>query len=72
MGQFIASVTVNGNEIRLVTKDNGYFIYWGEEGKARAVKELLTPTGKKPSQENAHKQFLEAVEATRHLKFSKL
>jgi hypothetical protein len=72
MEQFLASAVVNGNEIRLVIRDNGYFIYWGEEGKARAVKELTTPTGKKPSQENAHKQFLEAVEATRHLKFSKL
>lgn len=72
MEQFLASAIVNGNEIRLVEKQDRYFIYWGEVDKPKAVKELLTPTGKKPSQENAHKQFLEAVEATRHLKFSKL
>ena len=72
MEQFLASAIVNGNEIRLVEKQDRYFIYLGEVDKPKAVKELLTPTGKKPSQENAHKQFLEAVEATRHLKFSKL
>lgn len=72
MKQFIASTIVNGNEVRLVKEHGGYFIYWGEEGKARARQELLTPTGRKPSQNSAHKKFLEAVESTRYLKFSKL
>jgi hypothetical protein len=38
----------------------------------KAVQELLTPTGRKPSQSSAHKQFLEAVEAAQYLKFSRL
>lgn len=72
MKQFLASTIVNGNEIRLVKENSGYFIHWGEEGKAKAIQELLTPKGRKPSQNTAHKKFLEAVQSTRYLKFSKL
>ena len=72
MKQFLASTVVNGNEVRLVKENNGYFIYWGEEGRAKAKQELLTPSGRKPCQTTAHKKFLEAVESTRYLKFSKL
>jgi uracil DNA glycosylase len=72
MEQFLASAIVNGNEIRLVEKQDRYFIYWGEVDKPKAVKELLTLKGKKPSPVSAHKQFLEAIEATKHLKFSRL
>ena len=72
MKQFLASTIVNGNEVRLIKENGGYFIYWGEEGKAKAIQELLTPKGRKPSQSSAHKKFLEAVESTRYLKFSKL
>lgn len=72
MKQFLASTVVNGNEVRLVKENSGYFIHWGEQGKAKAIQELLTPTGRKPSQTSAHKKFLEAVESTRYLKFSKL
>ena len=70
--QFLASTVINGNEIRLVKENSGYFIHWGEEDKPKARQELLTPTGKKPSQSSAHKQFLKAVESTKYLKFSKL
>lgn len=72
MKQFLASTIVNGNEIKLVKENNGYFIHWGEENKTKAIKEILTPSGRKPSQNTAHKKFLEAVESTRYLKFSKL
>jgi hypothetical protein len=72
MKQFLASAIVNGNEIRLIKERNGYFIHWGEEGKVKAIQELLTPKGRKPSQNSAHRQFLEAVQATKILKFSKL
>jgi hypothetical protein len=72
MKQFLASAIVNGNEIRLIKERNGYFIYWGEEGKVKAVKELLTPKGRKPSQNSAHKKFFEAIKALQYLKFSKL
>lgn len=72
MKQFLASTIVNGNEIKLVKENGGYFIHWGEHDKTKAIKELLTPSGKKPSQSSAHKKFLEAVKATQYLKFSKL
>jgi hypothetical protein len=63
---------VNGNEIAFVKDKEHYFIHWGEQGKPKAIKKITTPTGKIPSQNSAHKQFLEAVEATRTLKFSRL
>jgi hypothetical protein len=72
INEYLASAIVNGNEIRLVTRDNRYFIHWGEAGMIKAVQELLTPTGRKPSQSSAHKKFLEAIEASRYLKFSRL
>ena len=72
MKQFLASTIVNGNEVKLVKENNKYFIQWGEENKLKAVQELLTPKGRKPSQASAHKKFLEACEATQYLKFSKL
>ena len=72
INEYLASAIVNGNEVRLVTRDNRYFIHWGEEGMIKAVQEILTPTGKKPSQNSAHKKFLEAVEASQYLKFSRL
>lgn len=72
MKQFLASAVVSGNEIRLVKKDSRYFIHWGEENKLKAEQELLTPKGRRPSQKSVHKKFLEAVESTRYLKFSKL
>lgn len=72
MKQFLASAIVNGNEIKLVKEHNGYFIHWGEQGNVKTVKEILTPTGRKPSQSTAHKRFLEAVEASKYLTFSKV
>ena len=72
VSEYIATAIVNGNEVRLVKGDKRYFIHWGEAGKIKAVQELLTPKGRKPSQSSAHKQFLKAVEATQYLKFSKL
>ena len=68
----LVTVTVNGNEIALVKDRENYYIYWGEQGKPKASKKITTPTGKIPSQNSAHKQFLEAVEATKVLKFSRL
>lgn len=72
INEYLASAIVNGNEVRLVTRDKRYFIHWGEEGMIKAVQELLTPTGRKPSQNSAHKKFLEAIEASRYLTFSRL
>ena len=72
INEYLASAIVNGNEVRLVTRDSRYFIHWGEAGMIKAVQELLTPTGRKPSQNSAHKKFLEAVEASQYLTFSRL
>jgi hypothetical protein len=72
VNEFLASAVVNGNEVRLVTRDNRYFIHWGEQDRVKAEQELTTPTGRKPSQPSAHKQFLKAVDSTRYLKFSRL
>ena len=72
ISEYIASAIVNGNEVELITRDNRYFIHWGEAGKIKGVQELLTPKGRKPSQNSAHKKFLEAIEAAQYLKFSKL
>jgi hypothetical protein len=73
MKQFIASATVNDNEVKLIEEDQGYFIYWGEPlDQYQSKTELLTPTGKKPSQSSAYKKFMQAVKAAQYLKFSKL
>ena len=72
MRKTLLTVTVNGNEIAFIKDQGHYFIHWGDRGKPRAVKKITTPTGRKPSQKSAHKQFLEAVKATKILKFSRL
>jgi len=72
INEYLASAIVNGNEVRLVTRNKRYFIHWGEEDRIKAVQELTTPSGRKPCQATAHKKFLEAVEATQYLKFSRL
>jgi len=72
MKKTLLTVTVNGNEIAFVKDQGHYFIHWGEEDRVKAVQELTTPSGRKPCQATAHKKFLEAVEATRYLKFSRL
>ena len=69
----IAKATINDNEVSLVQEHDGYFIYWGEPlDQYQSKTELLTPKGRRPSQNSAHKKFLEAVESTQYLKFSRL
>jgi len=73
MKQFIASATVNDNEVRLIEEDQGYFIYWGEPlDQYQSKTELLTPSGRRPSQSSAYKKFMQAVKAAQYLKFSRL
>lgn len=72
INEYLASSVVNGNEVRLVTRNGRYFIHWGEQGKIKAVQELLTPTGRIPTQSSAHKKFLQACKAAQYLKFSRL
>ena len=72
MVKILLTVTVNGNEIAFVKDGADYYIQWGEQGKPKAKKKITTPTGRRPSKNSAHKQFMEAVEATKTLKFSRL
>ncbi len=72
INEYLASSVVNGNEVRLVTRNGRYFIHWGEQGKIKAVQELLTPTGRIPTQSSAHKKFIQACKAAEYLKFSRL
>ena len=71
--KFLAQSTVEDKKIILVQdlQTKKYFIYWGNtEHPSRT--EITTPSGRKPSFNQVHKQFLEAVKATQYLKFSKL
>jgi hypothetical protein len=31
INEYLASAIVNGNEVRLVTRDKRYFIHWGKK-----------------------------------------
>lgn len=77
--QFLISTIVNGNEVKLyktLTWDRGsrysYFIHWGEANTQMSKQELLTPSGRIPSEGGAIKQFLKAAKAAQYLKFEKL
>ena len=70
--EYLASVIVNNNEVRLVKKNGRYFIHWGEANKIKDEQELTTPKGRRPSLNQVHKKFLEACKAAEYIKFSKL
>ena len=73
MKHYIATATVNNNEVKLVKEDKGYFVYWGVPlGTQQSKTELLTPSGRVPTQSSACKKFLQLVEAAQYLKFEKL
>jgi hypothetical protein len=73
MRKVVATVQVNGNEVYLVKEGNKYLIYWGEaKQEGKAATEILTPSGRKPSESSAHKKFLQACKAAQYLKFSRL
>ena len=70
---FIASKTVNGNEVQLIKQSDWYYINWGkasQDGKTRT--KLQTPSGRRLSLNQVYKQFLEACKAAEYIKFSKL
>jgi hypothetical protein len=72
INEFLASAIVNGNEVRLITRDNRYFIHWGKEGRIKTEQELLTLEGNPAQESEAIKQFLKAIEAAQYLTFSRL
>jgi predicted transcriptional regulator len=70
---FIASKTVNGNEVQLIRESGWHYINWGEasqKGKTRTRIETLK--GRKPSINQVNKRFLEACKAAEYIKFSRL
>jgi hypothetical protein len=70
---FIASRTVNGNEVQLIKQSNWYYINWGEASQdGKTTTKLQTPSGRRLSLNQVHKQFLEACKAAEYIKFSKL
>jgi hypothetical protein len=70
---FIASKTVNGNEVQLIKQSGWYYINWGEVTKdGKTTTKLQTPSGRRLSLNQVYKQFLEACKAAEYIKFSKL
>jgi hypothetical protein len=70
---FVASKTVNGNEVQLIKESGWHYINWGEASqKGKSKTRIETPTGRKPSLNQVHKKFLEACKAAEYIKFSKL
>lgn len=76
--QFLVSTIVNGNEVKLYRELDwtqnqrySYYIHWGNVNDPKTKQRLETPSGRKPSEGGAIKQFFKAVEAAKHLTFSK-
>lgn len=73
--EFLVSSEVNGNKVCLFRTYRGnskysYAIHWGDSPQTKT--HLYTPGGNRPSGGGAIRQFFQAVEAAKHLTFSKL
>ena len=68
MVKLISVVKVNGNQLVLTKKSGEYYIQIGEEDEvAMRYKPLKTPGGRRVTDKNAAKYFLQAVEAAKQL-----
>jgi len=72
--EFLASSEVNGNKVCLFrtyrgNNKYGYAIHWGQEPQSRT--EMLTPKGNRRNLGGSIKEFFQAVEAAKHVTFSK-
>lgn len=68
MIQGLAVVKVNGNQLVLSKKDGEYCIQIGREDEVvMRYKPLKTPGGRRVTDKNAAKYFLQAVEAAKQL-----
>jgi hypothetical protein len=68
MIQGLAVVKVNGNQLILSKKSGEYYIQIGhEDDVVMRYKPLKTPGGRRVTDSNAHKYFLQAVEAAKTL-----
>ena len=66
MIQLLSVVKVNGNQLVLTKKSGEYCIQIGREDEVvMRYKPLKTPGGRKVTDKNAHKYFLQAVEAAK-------
>lgn len=80
--EFLAKADVEDNTLILVKDPNPgyrqkptYFVYWGNTDsnlEQAGREEIRTPTGRKVSQKTAIRKFLQMVEASKYLTFSKL
>lgn len=69
MVKLISVVKVNGNQLVLTKKSGEYYIQIGEEDEVAMLREpLKTPGGRRVTDKNAHKYFLQAVEAAKTTK----
>lgn len=69
MIQELAVVKVNGNQLILSKKSGEYYIQIGNEDEVAMLrKPLKTPGGRRVTDKNAHKYFLQAVEAAKTTK----
>jgi len=71
MIQGLAIVKVNDNQLILSKKDGEYCIQIGHEDDiVMRYKPLKTPGGRRVTEKNAYKYFLQAVEAAKSLKLN--
>lgn len=69
MIQLLSVVKVNGNQLVLTKKSGEYYIQIGEEDEVvMRYKPLKTPGGRRVTDENASKYFLQLVEAAKTTK----
>ena len=71
--KFLAQATADGKRMILVQdlQTKKYYSYWGES-EANSRVELTTPSGRKISESSAIRKFLQMVEASKYLTFSRL
>ncbi len=66
MVKLLSVVKVNGNQLTLTKKNGEYYIQIGEEGEVAMLrKPLKTPGGRKVTDKNVSKYFLQMVEAAK-------
>ena len=69
MVRHISTVKVNGNQLVLTKKSGEYFVQIGKEDEVTMLrKPLKTPGGRKVTDKNVSKYFLQMVEAAKTTK----
>jgi hypothetical protein len=69
MVRHISTVKINGNQLVLTKKSGEYFVQIGKEDEVTMLrKPLKTPGGRKVTDKNVSKYFLQMVEAAKTTK----